>query len=112
MGIENGKRADLAPHRDVFRERAPTKKVIVGLRRRLLIAYRSSVPRRVQVIVHVSNGNLEFDLVHSFREFHRRGQRRVGLGVDSENTTGATKLYESVGMVVDSEQVVWEKELA
>jgi mycothiol synthase len=51
-------------------------------------------------------------LLQSFREFHRRGQRRVGLGVDSENVTGATKLYESVGMVVDSEQVVWEKELA
>jgi ribosomal protein S18 acetylase RimI-like enzyme len=51
-------------------------------------------------------------LVHSFREFHRRGQRRVGLGVDSENATGATKLYEGVGMVVESEQVVWEKELA
>jgi ribosomal protein S18 acetylase RimI-like enzyme len=51
-------------------------------------------------------------LLHSFGEFHRRGQRRVGLGVDSENATGATKLYESVGMVVDSEQVVWEKGLA
>jgi len=51
-------------------------------------------------------------LLHSFREFHRRGQRRVGLGVDSENSTGATKLYESVGMVVDTEQVVWEKVLA
>lgn len=51
-------------------------------------------------------------LLRSFREFHRRGQRRVGLGVDAENATGATKLYESVGMVVDSEQVVWEKELA
>jgi mycothiol synthase len=51
-------------------------------------------------------------LLHSFGEFHRRGQRRVGLGVDAENATGATKLYESVGMVVDSEQVVWEKELA
>ena len=50
-------------------------------------------------------------LLHSFREFHRRGQRRVGLGVDSENPTGATKLYEGVGMVVDSEQVVWEKQL-
>lgn len=48
-------------------------------------------------------------LLHSFREFHRRGQRRVGLGVDSENATGATKLYESVGMVIDTEQVVWEK---
>ncbi|HEX3237168.1 MAG TPA: GNAT family N-acetyltransferase [Gaiellaceae bacterium] len=51
-------------------------------------------------------------LLHSFGEFHRRGQRRVGLGVDSENATGATKLYESVGMVVDQEQLVWEKELA
>jgi mycothiol synthase len=51
-------------------------------------------------------------LLHSFREFHRRGKRRVGLGVDSENPTGATKLYESVGMVVDTEQVVWEKQLA
>jgi mycothiol synthase len=51
-------------------------------------------------------------LLQSFGEFHRRGERRVGLGVDSENTTGATKLYESVGMVIDSEQVVWEKELA
>ena len=51
-------------------------------------------------------------LLHSFREFRRRGQRRVGLGVDSQNATGATKLYESVGMVVDTEQVVWEKLLA
>jgi mycothiol synthase len=51
-------------------------------------------------------------LLESFREFHRRGQRRVGLGVDSENPTGATKLYESVGMEVDMEQVVWEKLLA
>jgi mycothiol synthase len=51
-------------------------------------------------------------LLRSFREFHERGQRRVGLGVDSENATGATRLYESVGMVVDTEQVVWEKVLA
>jgi ribosomal protein S18 acetylase RimI-like enzyme len=51
-------------------------------------------------------------LLRSFREFHHRGMRRAGLGVDSENATGATKLYESVGMVVDSEQVVWEKMLA
>jgi ribosomal protein S18 acetylase RimI-like enzyme len=51
-------------------------------------------------------------LLHSFREFHRRGRRRVGLGVDSENETGATQLYESVGMSVDAEQLVWEKVLA
>ena len=42
----------------------------------------------------------------------RLDRDRAGLGVDSENATGATKLYESVGMVVDSEQVVWEKMLA
>jgi mycothiol synthase len=59
-----------------------------------------------------SRGLAKSLLLQSFGEFHRRGQRRVGLGVDSENTTGATKLYESVGMVVDTEQVVWEKELA
>jgi len=34
----------------------------------------------------------------AFAEFHRRGYRRVTLGVDSENTTNAVKLYESVGM--------------
>ncbi|MFL5958937.1 MAG: GNAT family N-acetyltransferase [Gaiellaceae bacterium] len=50
-------------------------------------------------------------LLRSFREFHGRGQRRVGLGVDSQNATGATKLYESVGMHVDQEQIVWEKVL-
>lgn len=51
-------------------------------------------------------------LLESFREFHRRGRRRVGLGVDAQNSTGATKLYEAVGMVIDSEQVAWEKKLA
>jgi len=50
-------------------------------------------------------------LLHSFREFHRRGDRRVGLGVDSANATGATQLYESVGMAIDTEQIVWEKVL-
>lgn len=50
-------------------------------------------------------------LVHAFGDFHRRGERRVGLGVDSENATGATRLYESVGMHVDQETVVWEKVL-
>jgi len=59
-----------------------------------------------------SRGLAKALLLRSFREFHARGQRRVGLGVDSENATGATKLYESVGMVVDTEQVVWEKLLA
>jgi mycothiol synthase len=47
-------------------------------------------------------------LLHSFREFHRRGFRRVTLGVDAANQTGATQLYESVGMHVEHEYIVWE----
>lgn len=34
----------------------------------------------------------------AFAEFHGRGYRKVTLGVDSENGTGAVRLYESVGM--------------
>ncbi|MFZ0324694.1 MAG: GNAT family N-acetyltransferase [Actinomycetes bacterium] len=34
----------------------------------------------------------------AFEEFRRRGLTAAMLGVDSENTTGATALYESVGM--------------
>jgi mycothiol synthase len=51
-------------------------------------------------------------LLHSFREFHRRGLFYVTLGVDSSNATGATQLYESSGMHVAAENVVWEKSLA
>ncbi|HUZ14867.1 MAG TPA: GNAT family N-acetyltransferase [Gaiellaceae bacterium] len=51
-------------------------------------------------------------LLHSFREFQRRGLPRATLGVDASNATGATQLYESVGMHVELEMVVWEKILA
>lgn len=51
-------------------------------------------------------------LLRTFHEFHARGERSVGLGVDSENQTGATRLYERAGMHVVAEDVVWEKELA
>lgn len=51
-------------------------------------------------------------LHHSFREFRRRGLARASLGVDAANATGATKLYESVGMHVEQENVIWEKVLA
>ncbi len=50
-------------------------------------------------------------LRHAFAEFHRRGQPHVGLGVDAENPTGATRLYERAGMRVIKEDVVFEKEL-
>jgi len=51
-------------------------------------------------------------LRYTFAEFHRRGLRRVTLGVDAENPTGATHLYERVGMHVEQENVVYEKALA
>ncbi|OGO17833.1 MAG: hypothetical protein A2Z14_15935 [Chloroflexi bacterium RBG_16_48_8] len=37
-------------------------------------------------------------LHHSFREFQKRGKKHVRLGVDSQNLTGATSLYEKAGM--------------
>ncbi len=51
-------------------------------------------------------------LLRLFAEFHRRGARRAGLGVDSENPTGATRLYESAGMHVEAEHVTYVKEIA
>jgi mycothiol synthase len=50
-------------------------------------------------------------LQHVFAEFHRRGESHVGLGVDTENASGATRLYERAGMRVINEDVVYEKEL-
>jgi ribosomal protein S18 acetylase RimI-like enzyme len=51
-------------------------------------------------------------LLHAFREFRQRGFERASLGVDSENPMGATRLYESVGMRVESEYVTFERELS
>jgi GNAT superfamily N-acetyltransferase len=51
-------------------------------------------------------------LQHSFREFQRRGYTRAALGVDAANATGATQLYESVGMHPQQEMVVFEKAFA
>jgi ribosomal protein S18 acetylase RimI-like enzyme len=50
-------------------------------------------------------------LLHAFREFRRRGLERASLGVDAENPTGATRLYESVGMHVEAEFVTFERQL-
>jgi ribosomal protein S18 acetylase RimI-like enzyme len=51
-------------------------------------------------------------LLHSFRIFFERGMPRVTLGVDAENPTGATHLYERVGMHIEQENVIYEKALA
>ncbi len=50
-------------------------------------------------------------LLHSFGEFYRRGTRTIGLGVDAQNPTGATRLYQKVGMYAASEFITFEKEL-
>jgi len=50
-------------------------------------------------------------LQRSFGEFYRRGMPTIGLGVDSQNSTGATRLYERAGMHIASEFVLYEKEL-
>lgn len=50
-------------------------------------------------------------LLHSFGEFYRRGQRKVGLGVDSQNLTGALRIYQRAGMHRTRETISYEKEL-
>ena len=50
-------------------------------------------------------------LNHAFGEFWRRGQQRVGLGVDATSLTGATELYEKVGMHAYRRYDTYEKEL-
>ena len=50
-------------------------------------------------------------LHHSFGEFYKRGMKTVGLGVDASYNTGATRLYQKVGMHTVSEFVTFEKEL-
>jgi mycothiol synthase len=51
-------------------------------------------------------------LLRTFAEFYARGVPRVTLGVDAESPTGATKLYESVGMTTENSAAVYEKALA
>jgi GNAT superfamily N-acetyltransferase len=49
-------------------------------------------------------------LLHrAFGEFYRRGIREVGLGVDAQNPTGATRLYQRAGMRVERQYDVFEK---
>jgi mycothiol synthase len=50
-------------------------------------------------------------LLASFGEFWRRDERRVALGVDAESETGATHLYESLGMRVVWQADIYEKEI-
>jgi mycothiol synthase len=50
-------------------------------------------------------------LRHSFNEFYRRGERSIGLAVDSRNLTGATRLYQHAGMHVTRQYDTYAKVL-
>lgn len=50
-------------------------------------------------------------LRESFRRFRAIGETTVALGVDVDNPTGATRLYERAGMHVLWQADVWQKEL-
>jgi mycothiol synthase len=50
-------------------------------------------------------------LRHGFAELYRRGERQVWLYVDTENRTGATRLYERAGMRVQHRFDFWVKRL-
>jgi mycothiol synthase len=51
-------------------------------------------------------------LRHAFAVFYERGQPRIALGVDAQNPTGATRLYERAGMRVSWEAVAFQRDLA
>ena len=50
-------------------------------------------------------------LKHAFAAFYADGKKRAGLGVDADSLTGALKLYERAGMVVQRQFNQYEKEL-
>jgi mycothiol synthase len=50
-------------------------------------------------------------LLQCFGAFHRQGRYKVGLGVDGDSLTGATRLYERTGMRVFQQRDAYEKVL-
>lgn len=50
-------------------------------------------------------------LYQAFGEFYKRGIREIYLGVDASSLTGATRLYERVGMHVHRRSDIYEKEI-
>ncbi|HLZ22697.1 MAG TPA: GNAT family N-acetyltransferase [Ktedonobacterales bacterium] len=50
-------------------------------------------------------------LLQAFDTFYRRGVSSVALGVDAQNPTGATHVYEAAGMRIVREFAIYEKQL-
>ena len=81
--------------------RGPTRRRPVARLRRVT-RHASSLPRQ---------GIAEALLRHVFRTLLDRGKRGCDLHVDSDSLTGATRLYERVGMSAHPRFATWEKEL-
>lgn len=60
---------------------------------------------------HRGEGLGEVLLTHALGQFWVRDVREVGLGVDAENATGATRLYEKVGFGVEHTYGIFDKPL-
>jgi ribosomal protein S18 acetylase RimI-like enzyme len=60
---------------------------------------------------HRGRGIAEGLLRHVFRTLLDRGKHGCDLHVDSDSVTGATRLYERVGMTAHPRFATWEKEL-
>src|SRR4029077_18824369 len=60
---------------------------------------------------HRRRGLGEALLGQSFHALYARGAPKVALGVDAESPTGATRLYERVGMRVSSRIDLYAKNL-
>jgi len=56
-----------------------------------------------------SKGVAKALMLHFFQKIKENGSNKVGLSVDSDSLTGATKLYEAVGMYVIEQYVRMEK---
>lgn len=50
-------------------------------------------------------------LIRCFQALYDRKLNKIGLGVDADSLTGATRLYEKVGMHMQRRYETWEKEL-
>jgi len=60
---------------------------------------------------HRGRGLAQALLLHAFAALRERGRAGVALHVDSDSPTGATRLYERVGMTPQPRFVVWAKTL-
>ena len=76
----------------------------------LSLRIRSGKPYSAVLGSHRGRGVGSALLRRAFATFTDRGLRRVRLNVDAENVTGATAVYERVGMRVVNRWDLWERQ--